>query len=264
MRKSSATHALALALTLAPAAVAQQPPAPPPAKPNEEKPPAPTEAAPPADARPKAPAPPPAAAPEADDAEAPAEPPPSAAPPVRPADAQPGAEPPPSLTPMPMWPEPGSDATALKKQGGERPGAAAKKTAGDQVFAEDWWSHARPIFELHGYFRVRAELFLKGRYKGMEEKFLKDRLEKFLIRIRLVADRCAYPYIRQRPIEIRDAPPMFAANCLERVFNICWAALFCKIPLHQERSLCEDLVCVVGSGSHHSKYFIQERLFPIV
>ena len=31
--------------------------------------------------------------------------------------------------------------------------------------------------------RVRAELFLKGRYKGMEEKFLKDRLEKFLIRI---------------------------------------------------------------------------------
>ncbi len=31
--------------------------------------------------------------------------------------------------------------------------------------------------------RVRAELFLKGRYKGMEEKFLKERLERFLIRI---------------------------------------------------------------------------------
>jgi translation initiation factor IF-3 len=31
--------------------------------------------------------------------------------------------------------------------------------------------------------RVRAELFLKGRYKGMEEKFLKERLEKFLARI---------------------------------------------------------------------------------
>lgn len=31
--------------------------------------------------------------------------------------------------------------------------------------------------------RVRAELFLKGRYKGMEEKFLMDRLEKFLVRI---------------------------------------------------------------------------------
>ena len=31
--------------------------------------------------------------------------------------------------------------------------------------------------------RVRAELFLKGRYKGMGEEFLKDRLEKFLMRI---------------------------------------------------------------------------------
>ena len=31
--------------------------------------------------------------------------------------------------------------------------------------------------------RVRAELFLKGRYKGMEEAFLKDRLAKFLLRI---------------------------------------------------------------------------------
>ncbi|HUY62556.1 MAG TPA: translation initiation factor IF-3 [Candidatus Paceibacterota bacterium] len=31
--------------------------------------------------------------------------------------------------------------------------------------------------------RVRAELFLKGRYKGMDEAFLKDRLEKFLTRI---------------------------------------------------------------------------------
>ncbi|MBI4088517.1 translation initiation factor IF-3 [Candidatus Kaiserbacteria bacterium] len=31
--------------------------------------------------------------------------------------------------------------------------------------------------------RVRAELFLKGRYKGMEEEFLKNRLEKFLVRI---------------------------------------------------------------------------------
>ncbi len=31
--------------------------------------------------------------------------------------------------------------------------------------------------------RVRAELFLKGRYKGMDEAFLKDRLQKFLARI---------------------------------------------------------------------------------
>ena len=31
--------------------------------------------------------------------------------------------------------------------------------------------------------RVRAELFLKGRYKGMDEAFLKERLEAFLKRI---------------------------------------------------------------------------------
>ena len=29
----------------------------------------------------------------------------------------------------------------------------------DDVLAEDWWSHARPVFEIHGYFRTRAELF---------------------------------------------------------------------------------------------------------
>ena len=29
--------------------------------------------------------------------------------------------------------------------------------------------------------RVRAELFLKGRYKGMQEEFLKSRLDKFLL-----------------------------------------------------------------------------------
>jgi uncharacterized protein (TIGR04551 family) len=28
----------------------------------------------------------------------------------------------------------------------------------DEVFAEDWWSHARPVFEIHGYFRTRGEL----------------------------------------------------------------------------------------------------------
>ena len=43
--------------------------------------------------------------------------------------------------------------------------------------------------------RVRMELFLKGRYKGMEEKFLKDRLEKFLIRIPY-AYKVAEPVIR--------------------------------------------------------------------
>jgi uncharacterized protein (TIGR04551 family) len=28
-----------------------------------------------------------------------------------------------------------------------------------EVFAEDWWNHARPVIEIHGYFRTRAELF---------------------------------------------------------------------------------------------------------
>lgn len=31
--------------------------------------------------------------------------------------------------------------------------------------------------------RVRAELFLKGRYKGMDEEFLKTRLDKFILRV---------------------------------------------------------------------------------
>lgn len=29
----------------------------------------------------------------------------------------------------------------------------------DSVLAEDWWSHSRPIIEIHGYFRTRAEMF---------------------------------------------------------------------------------------------------------
>lgn len=50
--------------------------------------------------------------------------------------------------------------------------------------------------------RVRAELFLKGRYKGMEEAFLKTRLEKFLLLI-------PYPYRVAEPIA--KAPKGFAA-----------------------------------------------------
>ncbi len=43
--------------------------------------------------------------------------------------------------------------------------------------------------------RVRAELFLKGRYKGMSEEFLKTRLEKFLSRIPY-AYKLAEPVVR--------------------------------------------------------------------
>ncbi len=49
--------------------------------------------------------------------------------------------------------------------------------------------------------RVRAELFLKGRYKGMEEAFLKTRLEKFLLLI-------PYPYRIADPVA--RAPKGFA------------------------------------------------------
>ncbi len=50
--------------------------------------------------------------------------------------------------------------------------------------------------------RVRAELFLKGRYKGMDEKFLSERLEKFLIRI---------PYAYKLAEPIAKSPKGFAA-----------------------------------------------------
>lgn len=69
-----------------------------------------------------------------------------------------------------LFPSPEADAASLAAQGTERPGAA--KGAGtdamaapgrfgtpSEIFAEDWWTHARPIIELHGYLRTRAELF---------------------------------------------------------------------------------------------------------
>lgn len=43
--------------------------------------------------------------------------------------------------------------------GTERP--TAMRTEETDVFAEDWWSHARPILEFHGYLRMRAELFYR-------------------------------------------------------------------------------------------------------
>ncbi|MDB5265103.1 MAG: translation initiation factor translation initiation factor [Parcubacteria group bacterium] len=50
--------------------------------------------------------------------------------------------------------------------------------------------------------RVRMELFLKGRYKGMDESFLKVRLEKFMLLI-------PYPYKIAEPVT--RAPKGFAA-----------------------------------------------------
>jgi translation initiation factor IF-3 len=49
--------------------------------------------------------------------------------------------------------------------------------------------------------RVRAELFLKGRYKGMDEAFLKSRLEKFLVLI---------PYAYKMAEPVTKSPKGFA------------------------------------------------------
>ena len=41
----------------------------------------------------------------------------------------------------------------------ERPSAADMAQPTSEVYAEDWWRLSRPVFELHGYFRVRSEFF---------------------------------------------------------------------------------------------------------
>lgn len=70
----------------------------------------------------------------------------------------------------PSFPDPSADARALEAQGDSRPGQTKKEEeaagsrsgtplSAESIFAEDWWSHTRPIFELHGLFRTRSELF---------------------------------------------------------------------------------------------------------
>lgn len=66
---------------------------------------------------------------------------------------------PPAPDAMPQV-DPAKDQQKLVQQGRERPTAdgtiGARPT---EVYSEDWWSHTRPIIELHGYFRTRGELF---------------------------------------------------------------------------------------------------------
>jgi uncharacterized protein (TIGR04551 family) len=98
-----------------------------------------------------------------------AQPDPPLLPPVQPVAAQPApAQPAPAAAPQPAPPppvvppppDPDRDAKALSKQGAERPVPNGEMPAkASEVFAEDWWTQARPVFELHGYYRVRAELF---------------------------------------------------------------------------------------------------------
>ncbi len=133
------------------------------------------------------------AAPEAAEGKAPADAPtapdaPEAAPPAGASldeEEEPSAtEPPPGATEdiQPETPPPSNDsfsvsgavAPAFAAEQSEDKPPTASGTAGagpveakappasggnDEVFAEDWWSHARPAIEIHGAFRTRAELF---------------------------------------------------------------------------------------------------------
>jgi uncharacterized protein (TIGR04551 family) len=62
------------------------------------------------------------------------------------------------LGPIGLWPQQGAAGTS---PGTARTDAATapSHSPDDSVLAEDWWSHSRPVFEIHGYFRTRAELF---------------------------------------------------------------------------------------------------------
>ena len=58
--------------------------------------------------------------------------------------------------------DPASDQAKLLRQETERPGTVgsdAMMLSPREVYSEDWWSHARPIVEIHGYFRTRGELY---------------------------------------------------------------------------------------------------------
>ena len=55
--------------------------------------------------------------------------------------------------------DPASDQAKLLKQGAERPDDDGDVGARpSDVFAEDWWTQARPVFEIHGYYRRRRAL----------------------------------------------------------------------------------------------------------
>jgi uncharacterized protein (TIGR04551 family) len=99
------------------------------------------------------------------------------APPAAPSPAPSQPEPPaparpPLIAPAPAGPAPTSVATPAPSsitpprdpltpaaQGAQRPDSGELASGSGQVFSEDWWGRARPIVELHGFFRTRAELF---------------------------------------------------------------------------------------------------------
>jgi uncharacterized protein (TIGR04551 family) len=70
--------------------------------------------------------------------------------------------------------DPASDQAKLLELGSERPtndGTIGARPS--EVYSEDWWAHTRPVLELHGYFRTRAELyhnFALGRGAGAADE----------------------------------------------------------------------------------------------
>lgn len=65
----------------------------------------------------------------------------------------------PGPTAEPKKEAPATSSTTSTTAGEASLQASADTNTFDRVFAEDWFSTARPTFEIHGYFRVRSELF---------------------------------------------------------------------------------------------------------
>jgi uncharacterized protein (TIGR04551 family) len=67
---------------------------------------------------------------------------------------------------MPPAPLPAGGGSASGSAGSQapeppksEPPSAAIGAKPSEVFAEDWWAHTRPVVEMHGYYRLRAEFF---------------------------------------------------------------------------------------------------------
>ncbi len=72
-----------------------------------------------------------------------------------------------------VLPDPLRDRQDLDKQGSERPSNDGNVgTKPSDVYSEDWWTRVRPVFEVHGYFRTRGQLyhnFQLGRHNGTSD-----------------------------------------------------------------------------------------------
>jgi len=82
----------------------------------------------------------------------------------KPAPVAPNAS---SAQPLSKQVSPQEDAERLAQQGSQRPSDGTIGARPNDVFADDWWARTRPILEIHGYFRTRAELlhnFALGRH----------------------------------------------------------------------------------------------------